>query len=336
MKNGLKPYPSAIHTLHVSNGALQAKELPTRLKVMSWGENLSTKGPFHVTEATATGLPGFQKSLGFDRVAIDFNHNSLPGSPTYQPDPRHVAGYGTPALVAGEGMFLENITWTPKGEEFARDYHDLSPAVAKDEAHAVTFLHSVALTPHGAVEGLTFYSAFGPAGASQPNTMDYKKALCAALGLPETADDTAIQAKIQALAATKKPEESTKDPKPEDLSVRTPDAGAIAALSAQVQTLAGEMKAMRTEGDKAARTRLLEQAAQLGKVVPLSADNIALLPIAALSELIEKLPAGVVPTAANTPGNVSAHSTSGTAMSNTEREVMKHLNISEDVWKKAA
>jgi len=61
-------------------------------------------------------------------------------------------------VVAGEGLFLEDMEWTPLGVQSARNFEDLSPAL-HDEKGEVTFLHSVALTPNGCTHGLTFFSA---------------------------------------------------------------------------------------------------------------------------------------------------------------------------------
>jgi hypothetical protein len=43
------------------------------------------------------------------------------------------------------------VDWTPLGEEHARNFEDLSPTIAPKEPRSeVLFLHSVALTIHGA------------------------------------------------------------------------------------------------------------------------------------------------------------------------------------------
>lgn len=144
----------------ISNKALESKELPKRIKVMSFGKSNTLDSPIYVNDKTLSTFNSTQKSIGRERVPIDFNHNTVPGSKTYESDkePRAIAGYGTPK-VNKDGLFLEDIQWTPSGEKAARDYEDLSPAPLLDKDDVVIGLHSVALTPAGAIDDLTFYSA---------------------------------------------------------------------------------------------------------------------------------------------------------------------------------
>lgn len=144
----------------VSNQALKTKELPKRIKVMSFGKSTTLDDPVFVTEKTLRAFDVTQKQIGRTRVPLDFNHNTVPGSVAYSADkePRAIAGYGTPR-VGRDGIWLEDITWTPSGETAARDYEDLSPAPLLDDDGVVIGLHSVALTPTGAIEDLHFYSA---------------------------------------------------------------------------------------------------------------------------------------------------------------------------------
>ena len=130
--------------------------LPDRIKLLSWGRNDSIQGLIIVGHVTAARLAIEQKSRGFGEVALDFEHNTVPGSPEYErsQEPRRVAAYGTPTVRAGEGLFLENMRWTPAGVEAARLYRDLSPSVALDDQREVTFVHSAALVRNGAVHGL--------------------------------------------------------------------------------------------------------------------------------------------------------------------------------------
>ena len=144
----------------VSNQALKSKELPKRIKVMSFGKSTTLDEPVYVNEKTLKHFNTTQKHIGRVRVPIDFNHNTVEGSKAFDADkePRAIAGYGTPR-VGLEGLWLEDIQWTPSGEKAARDYEDLSPAPILDEDGVVVGLHSVALTPAGAIEDLHFYSA---------------------------------------------------------------------------------------------------------------------------------------------------------------------------------
>jgi phage I-like protein len=139
--------------------AAQGK-LPVRLKILDWGENKTLSGVVRVDDTTLSVLESNQKKEGLDRVAIDFEHNTAPGSTEYlrSSEPRPVAGYGVPRVIKGDGLYLEDIIWTPDGEKHAANFIDLSPCVQLDANGSVTFVHSVALTRAGAVEGLHFYA----------------------------------------------------------------------------------------------------------------------------------------------------------------------------------
>jgi phage I-like protein len=146
----------------IKNSALDSKTLPTRLKILNWGVNQTVIGPVTVDATSASMIPLSQDSKGFKEIAIDFEHNTVPGSLEYNRtnEPRPVAGYGTPEIVTDDGIYLENIRWTPEGERMALNFSDLSPAlITEPNTGAVTFIHSVALCRNGAVDGLTFHSA---------------------------------------------------------------------------------------------------------------------------------------------------------------------------------
>jgi hypothetical protein len=168
-----------LKTCKITNGALKGETLPRRLKFFAWGDNQSTDGNFRAGERTSSELPANQKKFGFERVAIDFNHCSVPGTDTYKDllkvgQPPLIFGYGRVEAVANDGIYLEDIIWTPLGVQHARNFEDLSPAI-QDQDGEITLVHSVALTPNGKVEGLEFFTAAenppaqpaGPADATQ-------------------------------------------------------------------------------------------------------------------------------------------------------------------------
>ncbi len=180
----------------INNRALAGKELPPRLKLLNWGTNKSTKGQIIVGQKTAATLAANQRRFGYDRVGIDYNHQSLPGHTNFKPDPREMAAYGVPSVVPGEGLFLEDIAWTPSGKQYASNYSDLSPAPLLDSGE-VTFLHSVALCPQGCVDGLTFLSATLPMihQKTSAEILDELRKLAAKLfNLPETAPEDELLA----------------------------------------------------------------------------------------------------------------------------------------------
>jgi hypothetical protein len=152
-----------LKTLRVSNGALNGEKLPSRIKIFSWGANDTTKGIFNVGQKTLDCLAANQRSRGFERVALDYNHCSIEGSSEHTEllkvgRPPMIFGYGRPNVVSRDGMYLEDIQWTPLGGESARLFEDLSPAIQEADGEVI-FVHSVALTPNGSAHGLTFFSA---------------------------------------------------------------------------------------------------------------------------------------------------------------------------------
>ena len=72
---------------------------------------------------------------------------------------------------------------------------------------------------------------------------------------------------------------------------------ALEALAQKVTALSAELVGVRKD-------MVLADAARDGKVIPLAADAVAKMDLATLTELVSKLPAGVVPLAAKTPDKV--------------------------------
>lgn len=191
-------------TLKISNGALKDARLPVRLKLLAWGDNQSTKGNYRVGGNTLKALSANQRGLGYERVAIDFDHCSVAGTETNKEllkagQPPLIFGYGRPNVVENDGLYLDDIIWTPLGAQHARNFEDLSPAVKAPDGE-VSLVHSVALTPNGSVHGLQFFSA---TSTKQPhNKMDPKAcltlaSLAAILGLPDDADEATIVARLK-------------------------------------------------------------------------------------------------------------------------------------------
>jgi len=191
----------------ISNGALKGASLPTRLKVFGWGDNETIDGTYRAGEKTTAQLSANQKRLGFERVAIDFNHCTVPGTDTHKQlmeagQPPLIFGYGRVNALPGDGIWLEEITWTPLGVQHARNFEDLSPAL-KDDNREVTLIHSVALTPNGKVNGLQFFSATNQPQNKMTDKFLSLAVLAGMLNLKPEADEAAVTA---ALSARLKPD----------------------------------------------------------------------------------------------------------------------------------
>lgn len=304
--------------LTISNHAMQAADaLPDRLKLLAWGANPAHAGfEIRVGAYTQRMLTLNQDRLGLDRVAIDFEHNTVPGSDAYekQHEPRSVAGYGVPELIPGEGLFLGSIIWTPHGEEFARDYCDLSPTVREHkQSGEVDFVHSVALTRAGAIKGLSFFSV-ELVTKTQGEDMDWKAFMAKLAGVdPEVSDEelmTAIEAKMAAPAQAGIEPLSVKISEIEGkLTVlsagETGETGDLTALSQTMAAITDEVKDLEKAFGGMQRERIVEQAALEGKVIPLSAEQIAGTELGTLREMVGKLPV-TVPVTARTPEHLQA------------------------------
>lgn len=212
-----RPLPALTALRAISNAALKGDKLPERIKIFNWGDNPSIKGNFRAGDKTAQLLHTNQRSLGFERVAIDYNHCTVEGSPEFvKGQPKAIFGYGRPHCIPGDGVYLEEITWTPLGAEHARNYEDLSPA-AGNASGEIDFIHSVALTPNGCLHDVTFFSASGagngeanncfmsmtqnPAGA--PGNLLTLALMASALGLAATATEAEVTAELKTLSALK-------------------------------------------------------------------------------------------------------------------------------------
>ena len=217
--NGIRLALAPATPLKLSAGAdAAAAELPTRVKLLGWGKNATTEGEVIVDELTARVFSANQKAIGRERVQVDFEHNTVPGTPEYKrtTEPRAVAGHANLACIPGEGIFAECITYTGTGRKSAADYEDISLAPYCDKSGRVIGAHSVGLTHTGAAYGVGFaqapetLSAGGelafdlktlsagttPAVSEQNSPMIKLTVLAAALGLAETADEAAVTAAL--------------------------------------------------------------------------------------------------------------------------------------------
>jgi hypothetical protein len=280
----------------ISNQALASGELPKRIKIFNWGANPSDKGVFQVNALSAAALNNQIANKAYERIVIDFEHNSLLGAPKYQPPPRKHAGYGTLEVLPGEGVYLSAIEWTPTGKEFAKEYSDLSPAAMHPSATdlTVTGILSCALIPNGSLHNVTFFSAELPQGALSANQQTKETAM---------ADITALEASVTKLTS----ENQTLRTELTALSGKLPDAAKITALESKASTLESTVTALsakiaglETANVQCAKDALLAGAQQSGKVVALAADVIGLMTTKQLEDYITALQV-TVPVSRRTP-----------------------------------
>lgn len=334
-----------------SNATLDSsKELPTRLLVAPWGTSKTNKGDVIVNETTLSALADNQRLAKFDRVALDFQHSTVPGTEHYKGEPQAVAAFGVPVVVEGEGVYLDQLDWSEQGMAHAAagHYPDISPAIGRNKKGEVVFLHSAALTRQGEIDGLTLFSADVPEESNltgfaaddpqitKPEEKDamFKKLLITILAaaghqVDEHAEDADLQKATEAFAADLrkvrgKKADTTPESEKKDKVIDT--------LSATVDRLNERLD--KIEGGQAdgERARLIDQASREGKVVPLTAEQIKETPITLLSAMIERLPATVPMN--ERPGRPKEESINTFAAE--EKEVFRQLGITEETAKKYA
>ena len=324
-----------------------AAKLPRRIKILNWGDNPNCHGkrvnvgPLFVKCLNAAEYP-------YRKVALDFEHNTFPGTAAYKEskEPRPVAGFGMIEAVEGEGVFITMSSWTPEGEKMAVNFADVSAGAVTDKEGNLIAVASVALCRAGAVDGMDFVEAplsgsvssalsgiiNNQVGRASPairtnqkgqQAMDYKALLLKLLGLGEDATDEAIQAAF-AKAAEKKPTQEDKD----------------AALSAAVKEAVAE--AMKPIEEKVAalsaaavaheKADLIAEAAREGKVVALSADALAKISVEDLKDTIAKT-AVTVPLSAKTPSNLPAEDVRSDIPEEL-RQIALNCGVSPEIFKK--
>lgn len=348
----------------------QTGALPSRIVMLSWGENQTAQGPVTIGPKTLAASKLWPE-LGFEEVAIDFNHNTVPGHPSYQGEPAKIAAMSSLSVVEGVGLVFDGIAWTPDGVANRDHYKDLSPAVKLDEAGEVIFCHSAALARNGAVKGLHLFSAESipadlaaklttlmakadPAysvktatvhkpGTYMVNTDTLKKIL----SLPADATDDDINAALDKLSAAKGASASEETP--------AADAGAgdVKALSAQLGQALKELKELKELAGKGAkasedlttltarleaseRELIVTEATAAGKQIPDAwlpdKDGKGGLPNAQLRTLCATLPE-IIPLSARTPKNLKT--TDGKpVLTATEKEVCRGMGLSEEQYLK--
>ncbi|HPA20946.1 MAG TPA: phage protease [Verrucomicrobiae bacterium] len=330
--------PKGVSLVAFEAGPLPAvkdgEDLPERLLILPWGRHETNKGVIICEANTAAIFNQQQAKWRRKRGVLDFQHNTLKGSPAYRGEPAKIAARGTFELVEGEGVYLSGLEWTPEGEAAYRGghYEALSPAVVRDDACNVILCDSAAMCRQGEIDGLMLFAAeaditklIAALAADDPiqteeamyknlivtliNAINkYFKAGATALSADSTEEDVsgAVEACVQKMEqGGAKP---AKGDAPEGLAADV----VTRAVKAATEPLIKRLDAFESRAQSSERDALVEQASRECKVIPLSAESIAKTDVATLREIIENLPAGEVPTDRATPGKVVALASSAT------------------------
>lgn len=354
-------------------GGLPSGELPSRLVILPWGKHdLGSRGIALCDETTAATFEAAMQALKFNGpVALDFNHNSLPGHAAYlaESEPRKKAAWGTPKVIPGEGIVLEALSWTPEGAEAFRGGHfqDISPVIFRDKANHVIAIHSAALCDHGEVDGLTIEAATAPAelqhafaalsaspllpvspspsltSPANPMPPDILQALTTLLGaleieLPEAPDETAIASALTAAGGKiddmKKAVVAAAAPAPTVKKEGVdPAACSVEALTTQLGDLQKKFDALSATSAQARRDALMAEAVRDGKLIPLSTDLWNKTPVDVCEGLVKAAKAGEVPLQKKTPDGDQGTETP-VALSADLQATLDKMGLSKDDFEK--
>lgn len=321
-----------------------AAKLPRRIKVLNWGENPNCHG----RRVNVGAL--FVKCLAaaeypYRKVALDFEHNTFPGTAAYKEskEPRPVAGFGTIEAVEGDGVYICMTAWTPEGEKMAANYADVSAGAVTDKEGNLVAVASVALCRAGAVDGMDFVEAplsgsvssalsgIINQGRAEPGhqdnqkgqpAMDYKALLLKLLGLGEDATDEAIQAALD--AAGKKPTQEEQD--------AALSAAVKAAVAEAVKPINEKVAALSAAAEAHEKADLIAEAAREGKVIALGADAVGKITVEDLKATIEKTPV-TVPLSAKTPATMKDKPIDG-GVPEEFRQIALNCGVSPEIFKK--
>jgi phage I-like protein len=220
-------------------------------------------------------------------ISLDYEHNTVPGTKAYDEskEPRDIAAQLKVEVVSGDGLYVTVLNWTPTGKEKAINYVDLSPAPSLNDARELVFLHSVALTRHGATDDLHFLT----------------------LSIDVTTKENAMDPKVLQDLISKSIADAVK-PLTDRLTVlETTGAGAktsIETLSADMASAKTTITTLSATLAQKDREELVLEAKRAGKVIPLSAEDLKTVDLGILRKIIAQTPA-TVPVLAVTPLSVA-------------------------------
>lgn len=307
--------------------------MPSQLLLLRRGDNPSSKGTFRVTDVTVRVFDSVMRQLGRDRVAVDFEHNTLKGTPAYEKsrEPRPIAAKGRPVLTA-LGIELCDLEWTTTGKKMAEHFADLSPAVIHQDG-IVMGVDSAGLVRNGAIYDLSFCSAaeIEMTALSVEENMDKLiVALKAAKLIPETAGEAEALAHLVALSsdmAALKGQLATLGTQFAALSADKLQELVGGVVGEKITPLSAAVDALKAEGIEKEKSHLLDLARLEGKVVALTSDVVSKLSIAELKEQIEKI-APTVPLEQRTrTTGLSAGGVTKTAPTEVQKSVASSLGL---------
>lgn len=302
-----KPLTTALNLCAFRAGSLNGGtevSPPSRLLVLPMGRHDARgRGLVICSAVTIAGFAAAQASAKLGtRLALDFEHNTVPGTPAFlaEKEPKAIAAWAD-AVPLASGIEFQNIEWTPAGLEGWKNkaFQDISPAVFRREDGTVIALHSAALCRHGELDGLTIEAASAPASlaplfaalsASLPSSpLPLLSASSDSTSMKPTPALIALLAALSVTLTAEADEAATEaalleGAKAIDGLTKKPDA--MTAALPEVTALTARITAMEAAEDERKRAALMAAAAAAGKVVPLSAELLKITPLTVLEGII--------------------------------------------------
>jgi phage I-like protein len=275
------------------------------------------------------------------RLVIDENHATDLAAPKGGSSP--AMGWMTNLRTGQGGSIWADVEWTKRGEQAVlnREYRFLSPVFLHDEQGEITVVLRAALTNSPNLQ-LPALNSERPELITQEESMN--KALCAALGLPETATEAEAVVAVQALqnkaalnAARPETAQTQTDTPKADLAAYAPRADLNAmearALAAEKQLAELNAAQLKTEAETA-----VDEAIKNRKIAPASrAEYLALCAtqegLGTFKKIAAATPA-IIGTEARAPEGTPPAAGGGAALNAEETATYKAMGYTEEEIKK--
>lgn len=272
-------------TLKLNDSRKKLKESPKELKVFSFGENVTSKGTFIMSESDAESIMKAWKEQG-NKLNFDYNHSQL----SELANPESQISAGTFDLELREsGLYATNIEWTDKADQLIlhKEYLYISPAFLISEDNHISELINVALT-------------------NIPATKNMKELLAAKKGFNMEKENQEI---IQEEKETVELEAVSEVIESEDISAESVDEiqalkDMVLALEERVKALEAlqssseekdvEKEELKKELSALKCGKLISDAISKGKILPSNSQMLSCLSFEVLEKELGKIPEGII------------------------------------------
>lgn len=273
-----------------------------------------------------------------DDLVIDYEHQTLYAEQNGQKAP--AAGWFKDMEWRADGIYAVNVRWTKTAQAHLDDeeYRYLSPVFTYDpQTGEVLRILMAALTNKAGLDGLTdltrlAVNRFSLTNHTQEDEVD-KAALCKQLGLPETATEAEIQARLAALTS-KADQADSLTQEVATLKANAPDPAKYVPIAAlrEVQDGLAALKAEKQETQVEALVQEGKAACKITPALEQWARDLGKRDLAALRSFLDTAPALAHLKDGQTDGNPPADGKHG--LSADELAVCKQLGMTPEAFAK--